>query len=118
MVESPWLRWRRPGMVQVEKLEKVLHTEDAARTTVADAQSEAAKVVSDARARAAELLRASREKTKMLAAERREGILAEARDAAASLSETGEKELAEAVAVAAERRDAALAAVLEELKGT
>jgi len=102
----------------VEKLEKILHAEDTARTAAADARVEAMKIVGDARTQAAELARTSREETHLLASERREEILGDARDAAASLAAAGEQELAGLRATAADRHDAALSAVLTDVKGT
>lgn len=101
----------------MEKLEEILQVEDTARTAVADAQVEAVKTVSDARASAAELLRTSREETRAVATARHEAVLEEARDAAASLKAAGEQELARVLAAAATRRDDAVGAVLEDLKG-
>lgn len=101
----------------VEKLDRILHAEDAARHTVEEARVAAAQALNDARAKAAELLRAERAVTAATAASTRDDALVEAQEEAAGFAERARTDGGVLLAGADANEDAALAAVLEALKG-
>ncbi|MBN1192142.1 MAG: hypothetical protein JXA36_00400 [Coriobacteriia bacterium] len=101
----------------MEKLEKILHAEDAARSETEDARRAAAAAISEARAKAAEVLRTGREKTRELASARRDELSAKAREEAVTLQETSNLNSRGVLEEADARRDGALVAVMQVLKG-
>lgn len=105
-------RWER-----VEKLEKILDAEDAARAEVERARIAAAATLSTARATTAEMLRAGREDILAAAAAHHEATLAQARVDAAAYTETAHAASQAVIADAGGRADDALDAVLRSVKG-
>jgi vacuolar-type H+-ATPase subunit H len=101
----------------MEKLDQILHAEDDARTAVTTARADSQRLVSDARTTATETLRAGRERLRVAVAERRDGIVARARLEAAAFADAAASECEVTLAAAEARTDAAVAAVLEVLKG-
>jgi vacuolar-type H+-ATPase subunit H len=100
----------------VEKLEKILHAEDAARAAVDEARDTTLRTLSEARAKAADVLRSGREETGSLAAARYDEILAVAERERAAFAESAATRAADELKVAEKRADDALAAVLRVLK--
>lgn len=114
------IRWRKSSAREwerVEKLEKILHAEDAARVGAEDARSAATATVSEARARAAEMLRSGREDIRMTAEAHRDEVLARAREAAAEAADAAAAHARSVIAGATPREEKALDAVLQVLKG-
>jgi vacuolar-type H+-ATPase subunit H len=102
--------------VRVEKLERILHAEDSARTVTEDARDAASSAISEARAKAAESLRLGREDIRVAAAARTDATVEDARrDAGALATEAGEQSR-RVVQDAEARMDDALAAVLRVLR--
>ncbi len=101
----------------MEKLERILHAEDAARTAVTDASATAQRIVADARVRAAEQVRSSREETRLLAANRRDEVLGSASAEAAAFKDEASHDAEAILAQANERTTEAVAAVLGAVEG-
>ena len=105
------------GWDRVEKLEKILHAEDAARAEAENARATSTSMLSEARAKAAELLRAGREDLRDAVAARREAVLEQARADAATIASEAEVEATTQMDAAEGRADDATKAVLDALRG-
>lgn len=110
--ESPAREWER-----VEKLEKILHAEDAARAGAEDARAASTATVSEARAKVAETLRVGREDICVNAEAYRDEVVARARETAAQAAEAATAHARSVIADATPRAETALDAVLRVLKG-
>ncbi len=115
MVESlqscPWAS----GVSGVEKLEKILHAEEAARLRVAEAREEAVRIVRDAAAQAAEIHARADEAAVGEAQARAAAILGPVRDGAEKTRMEHHAALARTLERADARVERALVAVLEDL---
>lgn len=101
----------------MEKLDRILQAEEAARDLLNDARTSAAATVADAKMRAAQITRDSRAQARDQAARVREDALSVARDEAAAVTTSAHAEAATVLARAHEREQQALSAALEVLKG-
>lgn len=101
----------------MEKLERILHAEDAARTSAEAARAAAAATLGEARAKATEVLRTGREAIRADASTHRDRVIAQARADAASLTDAAGTEAGTVIADAEGRADAALDAVLRAVRG-
>lgn len=111
------MRTTSVGWERVEKLEKILHAEDAARAQADSARATAISVISEARAKAEEIVRTGREEIRASVQARRDAILEQARTDAATLAAEASI-AADALMESAETRtEDATKTVLEALKG-
>lgn len=100
----------------MEKLERILHAEEAARLVVSSARDEAQRLANDARTAAARAVREGRESTQAQTADLHARVIADARADANALVERAARDRDAVLKAAEARTSTAVAAVLEVLR--